>query len=74
VDGGSQTTSTVQGLTDGGTYYFAVQAYNAAASSGYSSEVSGDVPVAAPVAGVTANPMSGTAPSLVTFTDSSTDG
>jgi PKD repeat protein len=72
VDAGSQTTSTVQGLADGGTYYFAVQAYNGTTTSGYSNEVSGRVPVAAPVASFTASPTSGTAPLTVTFVDAST--
>jgi PKD repeat protein len=72
VDAGSQTSRTVQGLTDGGTYYFAVQAYNGTSTSNYSNEVSGKVPVPAPVASFTASPTSGTAPLLVTFKDAST--
>ena len=75
VDAKNVTSYTVAGLTNGASYYFAVQAYNATATSGYSNEVSAVVPgstTAAPVANFTASPTTGTAPVTVTFTDTST--
>lgn len=50
VDAGSQTSVSVGNLTVGQRYYFAVQAYNAAGSSGFSNEVSGIVQALAPSA------------------------
>lgn len=46
LDAGNNTTATVSPLTDGTRYYFAVQAYNATATSGYSAEVSAIVSAA----------------------------
>lgn len=43
IDTKANTWATVSGLTDGATYYFAVQAYKASVTSGYSQEVSGTV-------------------------------
>ncbi|MEA3276086.1 MAG: DUF4082 domain-containing protein [Pseudomonadota bacterium] len=79
VDAGNKTTATVSGLTDGGRYYFAVQAYNGTVTSSYSNEVStvvGTAPApptpAPPVASFTASQTSGTAPLTVTLADTST--
>ncbi len=75
VDVKNVTSYTVPGLGDGVRYYFAVTAYNATATSNYSSEIStvtSGTPAAAPVAGFTATPTSGTAPVTVNFTDTST--
>jgi hypothetical protein len=51
VDAKSATNYTVTGLTDGTRYYFAVRAYNATTTSGYSGEVNTVVPTAAPPSG-----------------------
>jgi PKD repeat protein len=77
VDAGNKLTQTVAGLTDGTRYYFAVTAYGppGTAESGYSNQVSAVVPTttsAPPVASFTASPTSGTAPLVVTLTDTST--
>jgi PKD repeat protein len=74
IDVGSTTTSTLTGLIGGQRYYFAVKAYDTSKNdSAFSSEVS-LVPPLDPslVANFTAIPTSGTAPFVVTFTDSST--
>ena len=57
LDAGNSTTATVAELADGARYYFAVQAYNATASSSLSNEVSKVVSPTAPelVASFTAN-------------------
>jgi PKD repeat protein len=79
VDAGNKLSQTVTGLTEGTRYYFAVTAFGppGTAESGYSNSVSGVVPTtsapsAAPVASFTASPTSGTAPLLVSLTDTST--
>jgi PKD repeat protein len=77
VDVGNQATYTLASLPDGATYYFAVKTYNTAktAESAASNEVSTTLPPvagAAPVAGFSATPTTGTAPLTVNFTDSST--
>lgn len=72
VDVVGATSRTITGLTEGSTYYFAVKAYNATAESAYSTELPYTVPYAAPVASISATPVSGTAPLAVTFTGSAT--
>jgi PKD repeat protein len=70
---GNVTTITVNGLDEGTTYYFAVTAYDAAKlESVYSNEVSFTVPYGPPVVNFSASPGSGTAPTAVTFTNSTT--
>jgi PKD repeat protein len=78
VDAGNNTTATVSELTAGTRYYFAVQAYNATATSGYSNEVSAVVPTSttvpvtsstAPTASFTAN---GSGASSITVTPGQT--
>src|SRR5262245_12989301 len=69
IDAQNNTSVVVPGLTDGARYFFAVKASNATITSGFSSEVSADVPVPAPVASFTANPTTGLAPLVVTLTD-----
>ncbi len=73
VDVGNATSRTVQNLTAGQTYFFAVTAYNAArAESGYSNEVSAAIPAPPPPATTSTALASSTNPSLygspVTFT------
>jgi len=73
VSAGTATTTTVSGLTDGSTYYFAVKAYDSAGNeSGFSNEVSQTMAVAAPVASFSADKTSGTAPVTVNLADTST--
>ncbi len=73
LDAGASTASTVSGLAEGTTYYFAVSAYDAVGGrSSYSNEVSTTVPYAAPVANFTASATAGTAPLSVIFTSTST--
>ena len=73
VDAKTSTSYTVAGLTDGTRYYFAVRAYNATTTSGYSTEINTVVGTAtAPVANFSATPTTGTAPVTVSFTDTST--
>jgi PKD repeat protein len=62
IDAKNVTSYTVAGLTDGTRYYFAVRAYNATTTSGYSTEINTVVGTAtAPVASFTATPTSGAA-------------
>ncbi|MES2352848.1 MAG: LamG-like jellyroll fold domain-containing protein [Pseudomonadota bacterium] len=75
VDAGKNTRSTVTGLVEGKTYYFAVTAYDAARTqSGFSNETSFFVPAAAnaPTANFTASKTTGAAPLSVVFTSTST--
>jgi PKD repeat protein len=73
VDVANVTTATIPNLADGATYYFAVTAYDGTrVESGYSNEVSGTVPSAAPVANFTASTTSGPAPLSMNFTSTST--
>jgi PKD repeat protein len=75
IDVGNQTTYTVAGLQDVGTYYFAVKAYDSARTieSGFSNEVSKTFGSStAPTANFSASPTSGTTPLTVTFTNTST--
>ncbi len=72
IDAQNNTSVAVPGLTDGARYYFAVKAYNGTTTSGFSNEVSAVVPAPAPVASFTASPTTGTAPLVVTLTDTST--
>lgn len=82
VSVGKQTSHTLQGLQDGITYNFAVTAYAPGGSreSTFSNQVSktfppqpsDPTPVPAPVANFSATPLTGTAPSNVLFTDTST--
>ena len=66
VDVGNATTYTLAGLAEGGTYYCAVTAYDAARlESDYSTELPVSVPYRAPVANFTMTPTSGTAPLTV---------
>lgn len=75
VDAKTATSYTVANLTDGTRYYFAVRAYNATTTSGYSNEINSVVGSATgPVASFTASPTSGPAPLAVAFTDTSTGG
>ena len=71
VDAQNQTSATLTGLTDGARYYLAVKAYNGTTTSNFSSEVNAVVPAAAPVASFNASPTTGTAPLVVTLTDTS---
>jgi PKD repeat protein len=67
------TTIAVNGLNEGTTYYFAVTAYDTAKlESVYSNEVSFTVPYGPPVVNFSASPGSGTAPTAVTFSNSTT--
>ena len=61
----------MSGLTDGARYYLAVKAYNGTTTSNFSSEVNAVVLAAAPVASFNASPTTGTAPLVVTLTDTS---
>ncbi len=72
-DVGTVTTIKVDGLLEGATYYFAVTAYDAARlESNYSNEVSATIPYAPPVVAFSASPTSGTAPTNVTFSNTTT--
>ena len=71
IDAQNSTNVTVPGLTDGARYYFAVKAYNGTTTSAFSTEVNAVVPAPAPVASFTASPTTGTAPLVVTLTDTS---
>ncbi|MGH8550789.1 MAG: PKD domain-containing protein [Methylococcales bacterium] len=73
VDVGNETSHTIQGLQDGAEYYFSVKAYslNRTIASNFSNEVS--TIVTSPVtADFSVNPVSGTAPFIASFTDTST--
>lgn len=72
LDAGNATSAAVTGLTDGTRYYFAVQAYNATATSGFSNEVSAVVPTTAPVASFTASRLNVRDGQSITFVDTST--
>lgn len=77
ADAKNQLSYTLSGLNEGVRYYFAVTAYGSAgtAESGFSNQVSAVVPTStspAPTASFTAKPTTGTAPLLVTLTDTST--
>lgn len=74
VDVGNVQSATVSNLNAGGTYYFAVTAYNSAGERGYSNEATTTIPVvvAAPVAAFTASPLAGTAPLTTAFASTST--
>jgi PKD repeat protein len=72
IDAQNSTAITVPGLTDGTRYFFVVQAYAGTTTSGFSNEVNAVVPAPPPVASFTASPATGTAPLLVTLTDTST--
>jgi PKD repeat protein len=68
VDVGNATIRTVSNLIDGATYYFAVTVYEASRiESGYSNEVIGAVPAAAPVASFTVSTTTGPAPLSLNF-------
>ena len=72
-DVGPVTNVNVQGLVEGGTYFFTVTAYDAARlESGYSNEVSVTIPYAPPVVNFSASPTSGTSPVTVTFSNTTT--
>lgn len=71
VDAQNQTSATLTGLTDGTRYYVAVKAYNGTTTSNYSNETNAVVPAAPPVASFSASPTTGTAPLVVTLTDTS---
>lgn len=71
VDAQNQTSATLTGLTDGTRYYVAVKAYNGTTTSNYSNEANAVVPAAPPVASFSASPTTGTAPLVVTLTDTS---
>jgi hypothetical protein len=77
VDVGKVTSTSISNLTDGQTYYFAASAYNTAgASSGYSNEVSHQVPVpnTSPTSpSVPAGTSSGVPGAAYTFSTSATD-
>lgn len=69
----SGTSTTVNGLQSGTTYYFVARACDTSGNcSGPSNEVSTTIPYAAPVASFSATPVLGTAPLGVSFTDGST--
>jgi len=73
IDVGNATTRTVSNLTEGGTYHFAVTAYDAShVESAFSNDVSVTVPYSAPVASFTASATSGNAPFALNFTSTST--
>ncbi len=74
LNAGKSTSYMVPNLTGGATYYFAVTAYNSAGiESSFSNEASVIIPlpVGAPVAGFSSPITSGTAPLVVSFTNSS---
>ena len=73
TNAGTATTATIDNLSDGATYYFAVKAYDSAGvESAFSNEVTKTLTVAAPSASFTADKTSGAAPVTVNFTDGST--
>lgn len=74
VDVGNKTTSSPITVQEGVTYYFAVKAYDTAKTvqSAYSTELPYTVPSTAPVASISATPLSGPAPLAVTFTGNAT--
>lgn len=72
---GNQTSSTVTGLSEGKTYYFAVTARDASGKeSARSNEISYNVPSSTtqPISSFTASPTSGAPPLTVTFTGGGT--
>jgi len=72
VDVGNTTQRTVANLTDGGTYHFAVTAYDSShTESAFSNDASTTLPTGAPVAGFTASATSGVAPLAMNFTNTS---
>jgi len=72
-DVGAVTTIKVDGLLEGMQYYCAVTAYDAGKlESNYSNEASAAIPYAAPVVAFSGSPTSGTAPTNVTFNNTTT--
>jgi PKD repeat protein len=72
-DVGTSTTVNVDGLLEGMTYYCAVTAYDVAkVESSYSNEASATIAYAAPAPAFSASPTSGTAPTNVTFSNTTT--
>src|SRR5262245_14819764 len=70
---GNTTTIRIDGLVEGTKYYFAVTAYDSAKQeSVYSNEVSTTIPYPPPVVAFSASPGSGTAPTTVSFSNSTT--
>ena len=72
-DVGTTNTIRVDGLVEGRKYYFAVTAYDAARlESNYSNEVGATVPYAPPIVAFSPSPATGTAPTNVTFNNTTT--
>jgi PKD repeat protein len=72
-DVGVTTTIKVDGLLEGMTYYCSVTAYDVSkVESNYSNEVSATIPYAAPTVAFNASPTTGTAPTGVTFSNTTT--
>ncbi len=77
IDVGNTTSYTISGLTDGGTYFFALKAYNTAKSieSSYSNEVSATVSATSTITvSIGASATSGAAPLVTTLSGSATGG
>lgn len=70
IDVGKTTSKSISGLQNGAQYYFAVSAYSATGLT--ESAMSNEVSTNSITANFNANPMTGEAPLLVNFTDSST--
>jgi len=73
IDVGNTTVRTVPNLTDGGTYHFAVTAYDAShKETGFSNDVTITLPAGPPVANFTASTTTGFAPLAMNFINAST--
>ncbi len=73
IDAGSVTTRTLSDLTEGATYHFAAAAYDAAHIEGaLSNDVAGAIPYSGPVANFSASTVTGPAPLVLNFINSST--